>query len=168
MATSWNPWPGPPYIWTPINHTTHLIGMTTKESGAIMFIKISNIVSVEGVERPLVTTTLPKVAFTTRRPYRQLHFGICHFQMELCAQEQETNNCFNLLPVVSASQPLRGEYQVCIPFDNPAPPNDIVTVRLQLPAGVRTSYPNGAPDWNNCYTAAPAQTFRNCADISIN
>ncbi|XP_035715836.1 uncharacterized protein LOC118438985 isoform X2 [Folsomia candida] len=132
MATSWNPWPGPPYIWTPINHTTHLIGMTTS-----------------------------------------------HFQMELCAQEQETNNCFNLLPVVSASQPLRGEYQVCIPFDNPAPPNDIVTVRLQLPAGVRcsrctlrwtyrTSYPNGAPDWNNCYTAAPAQTFRNCADISIN
>ncbi|OXA43325.1 uncharacterized protein LOC110859008 [Folsomia candida] len=105
------------------------------------------------------------------------HFG--HFQMELCAQEQETDNCFSLLPVVSASQPLRGENLVCIPFDNPAPPNDIVTVRLQLPAGVRcsrctlrwtyrTSYPNGAPDWDDCYTSAPAQTFRNCADISIN
>ncbi|OXA41598.1 Dopamine beta-hydroxylase [Folsomia candida] len=129
------------------------------------------------VERPLVTTTLPKVIIEIKAGLDNAHFG--HFQMELCAQEQETNNCFNLLPVVSASQPLRGEYQVCIPFDNPAPPNDIVTVRLQLPAGVRcsrctlrwtyrTSYPNGAPDWNNCYTAAPAQTFRNCADISIN
>ncbi|XP_021963585.2 uncharacterized protein LOC110859027 [Folsomia candida] len=168
--------------------------MTTKGSGAIMFIRISNIVSVEGVEKPLVTTTLPKVVFTTKgflpgiilpdlvvieikAGLDNAHFG--HFQMELCAQEQETDNCFNLLPVVSASQPLRGEYQVCIPFDNPAPPNDIVTVRLQLPAGVRcsrctlrwtyrTSYPNGASDWDECYTSAPAQTFRNCVDISIN
>ncbi|OXA41143.1 hypothetical protein Fcan01_24094 [Folsomia candida] len=59
--------------------------------------------------------------------------------MKLCPQVQETDNCFSLLPVVSASQPLRGDYQVCIPFDNPEPPNDIVTVRLQLPAEVRCS-----------------------------
>ncbi len=88
------------------------------------------------------------------------HFG--HFKVELCASETETNNCFQTLTVVRASQPLRGTDMVCIPFDNPAPPNDIVTFSVQLPAGVRcnrctirwtyrTSYPAWGPGQDECY-----------------
>lgn len=103
------------------------------------------------------------------------HFG--HFKIELCPQAVETDGCFQTLPIVSASQPF-GNDTVCIPFDNPAPPNDIVTFRVQLPAGVtctrctirwtyRTSYPAWAPGQGECYNPNPAQTFRNCADITI-
>ncbi|OXA49389.1 uncharacterized protein LOC110854634 [Folsomia candida] len=97
------------------------------------------------------------------------------FEVELCPNQQETDNCFTKLPIVGGSEAVRTDDRICVPYDNV---NTDVTARVQLPAGVtcsrctlrwtyRTSYP-GPADWDSCFTREAAQTFRNCADISIN
>jgi len=108
-----------------------------------------------------------------------LNFGAPHygsFDIELCPQETETDNCFQLLPVVGATEEVRDGSRVCVPYDN----TDVdIVAYVQLPAGVtcsrctlrwnyRTSYPGSANPWDICFNPNPCQVFRNCADISIN
>ena len=105
------------------------------------------------------------------------HYG--HFYVELCPQAQETDGCFQRLPVVSADREVRDGNRVCVTGgegDLPA----TVKAHVWLPAGTRcerctlrwtyrTSYPghcsDPARDW--CDNPCPTQTFRNCADIKI-
>jgi hypothetical protein len=105
--------------------------------------------------------------------FQAAHYG--HFELEICPQETETDGCFQKLHIVSASEAVRDNNRVCVPYDNNAP--GPITARVQLPTGVtcnrctirwtyRTSYP-GRPDWDNCDNPTPTQTFRNCADVKI-
>jgi len=103
------------------------------------------------------------------------HYGQFHY--ELCPSTVETDNCFQLLTIVGGSEQVMPNNRMCTPYDNSQ--TRPITTRLQLPAGVRctrctlrwtyrTFYP-GSSDWNVCgLDQRPAQTFRNCADISIN
>jgi len=79
------------------------------------------------------------------------HHGV--FTVELCPQVTESNTCFQLLNVVSATEQVNNN-RVCVPYDNV---NKDITARVQLPAGVRctrctlrwtyrTNYP-GPADW---------------------
>jgi len=103
------------------------------------------------------------------------HWGYVYF--ELCAQATETDNCFKMLTVVSASTRVI-DNKVCVALANDDQP-DKNTARVQLPAGVkcdrctlrwtyRTAYP-GPQGWTNCWVdPRDVQVFRNCADIRIN
>jgi len=106
--------------------------------------------------------------------FQAAHYG--SFQIELCAQETETNDCFNLLPIVGGSEEVRDGNRICVPYDNGG--TNIVTAQVRLPAGVRcnrctirwtyrTSYPGWSP-YDQCYNPNPTQTFRNCANVRIN
>ncbi|OXA43054.1 hypothetical protein Fcan01_22124 [Folsomia candida] len=100
------------------------------------------------------------------------HYG--SYEVELCPNQQETDNCFYKLPIVGGSEEVRIDDRMCVPhFVGTVE----VTARVQLPAGVtcnrctirwtyRTSYP-GPADWESCLNREPAQTFRNCADVAI-
>ncbi|KAG4079653.1 hypothetical protein HA402_010433 [Bradysia odoriphaga] len=96
-----------------------------------------------------------------------------HFEIELCSQTTETNNCFQRLNIVGGSHEIRSGNMMCV---GPAQVIGQIRARVQLPANVRctrctlrwtyrTSYPP-APD--HCFNPNPAQTFRNCVDIRIN
>ena len=106
--------------------------------------------------------------------FQAAHHG--YFEIELCAQQTETDGCFQKLPIVSATEEVRNGDRVCVPYDNNAPANGI-SAQVWLPAGVtcerctvrwtyRTSYP-GRPGWDSCDNPTPTQTFRNCADVRI-
>jgi len=130
----------------------------------------------------IVATYQSGSVFTIEAVFQAAHRG--HFEVELCPQEQETDNCFQKLQIRSASENVRDGNRVCIPYDNNAP--GPITAAVQLPAGVRCnrctirwtyriSYPNHCPqspcDWSTdadcCDNPCPAQTFRNCADVRI-
>jgi len=109
--------------------------------------------------------------------FQGAHYG--QFHVELCPQVTETDSCFQMLPIVGGSEDWLPNNSMCVPYDNlDSGPYDIVA-RVQLPAGVRctrctlrwtlrTHYP-GSPSWTPCtFNPNPTQTFRNCADISIN
>jgi len=103
------------------------------------------------------------------------HWGYEYF--ELCSSATETDGCFTMLKVVSASTPVVDGNKVCVANKDDSQP-DVNTAKVQLPSGVkcdrctlrwtyRTAYP-GAAGWTNCWTApGGVQVFRNCADISI-
>jgi len=109
--------------------------------------------------------------------YQAAHYG--GFQIELCASETETDGCFQVLPMVSSAQRIQDGNRLCVPYDNRPGGLYDISVRVQLPANVRcnrctvrfthrTFYP-WSQEWvaNNCFTANPTQTFRNCADVRI-
>ena len=107
------------------------------------------------------------------------HYGF--YQIDLCADAEETDSCFQPLTIVGGSQTVSEDgRRICVPFDGRP---KYVIARVQLPPGVRcerctlrwtyrgatvygTVWP-GHPEFNPCYNAQPSQTFRNCADISI-
>jgi len=94
------------------------------------------------------------------------------YQIELCPQQTETDSCFQKLNILSGSENIVPQ-GICVPNGK----SGDISAQVQLPAGVRcarctlrwtyrTSYPgHGGTD---CHNPQPAQTFRNCADISIN
>lgn len=110
------------------------------------------------------------------------HWG--GFTIELCASQTETDNCFQFLPIVSASdgRRIRDGNRVCIPYEHAviggSSGND-VHFRVQLPANVRCNrctirmthrtFYAWSTEWaqDNCFTPLPTQTFRNCADVRI-
>lgn len=61
------------------------------------------------------------------------HLGF--YEVELCAQETETDTCFKSLPIVGGTHPIRDGTRICVPYDNGG--TRLVTARVQLPAGVR-------------------------------
>lgn len=74
-----------------------------------------------------------------------------HFEIELCPQTTETNNCFQRLNIVSGSHEIRSGNMMCV---GPAQVIGPIFARVQLPANVRctrctlrwtyrTSYPPG-------------------------
>jgi len=103
------------------------------------------------------------------------HWGYEYF--ELCSAASETDGCFTMLKVASASTPVRDGNKVCVAQVNDDQP-DKNTAKVVLPAGVkcarctlrwtyRTAYP-GPAGWTNCWTdPRDVQVFRNCADITI-
>jgi len=108
------------------------------------------------------------------------HYG--HFEIELCPQSQETDVCFQKLPILSSNEEVRDGNRICVPF-NSRPcgslcgPTREIWARVWLPPGVtcgrctirwnyRTSYP-GRQDWDICDNPTPTQIFRNCADVAI-
>jgi len=106
------------------------------------------------------------------------HWGYEYF--ELCPQVTESDGCFQMLKVTSASTRVVDGTKVCVGMADDSQP-DKNTAKVQLPAGVkctrctlrwtyRTAYP-GAAGWTNCWTDPNpngVQVFRNCADIRIN
>jgi len=108
-----------------------------------------------------------------------IEFGAAHggyFEFELCPSATESTGCFSRLEVLSASEDVRIDNRVCVPYHNGD--TRIITARVRLPGGVRcarctlrwtyrTSY-GGWPDYDICYNPHDAQTFRACSDIRIN
>jgi len=104
------------------------------------------------------------------------HYGYEYY--ELCSSSTESDGCFKILTVNSATTPVVDKQKVCVALANDDQP-DKHTAKVQLPAGVkcdrctlrwtyRTAYP-GAAGWKNCWVApGGVQVFRNCADIRIN
>lgn len=56
------------------------------------------------------------------------HYG--YFEIELCPQEIETDDCFQKLPIIAGSKPLR-EGTLCVGIDS-----QLMSAEVQLPAGV--------------------------------
>lgn len=56
------------------------------------------------------------------------HYG--YFEIELCPQETETDNCFQKLPIISGSKPLR-QGTLCVGIDS-----QLMSADVELPAGV--------------------------------
>ena len=102
------------------------------------------------------------------------HYG--HFQLELCPQEVETDDCFQILPLLSGTYPIRDGNKMCLPVDNTVV-GRMVVAQAWLPAGVRCerctlrwTYRSfytweGATDF--CSEIDVSQAFRTCADIRI-
>jgi len=93
-----------------------------------------------------------------------------YFEIDLCMSEEESDSCFQRLQILGGSEPVVNEERICVPStDGP------VVARVQLPPGFacnkctlrwnyRTSY---IPEADACFNPNDAQTFRNCANISI-
>lgn len=67
--------------------------------------------------------------------YGAVHFG--GFQVELCPQVTETDNCFQTLPMVSSNFRIVNGNRLCVPHEHGIPGGNDVTVMVRLPANVR-------------------------------
>lgn len=63
------------------------------------------------------------------------HLGF--YEVELCAQQTETDTCFQRLPIVGGTHAIVDNTRICVPYDNGG--TRFITARVQLPAGVRCS-----------------------------
>jgi len=108
-----------------------------------------------------------------------VEIGVPHngqFQLELCSEETETDNCFHKLNIIDGSEPIRTDQTMCVTKQH----RHEIRASVQLPEGVscnrctvrwtyRTHYnePDN-PDYRGCdVQQLSRQVFRNCADVAI-
>jgi len=126
-------------------------------------------------KKVIVATYQSGSTITVESEFSAAHYG--HVELELCAQETETDGCFQKLRIVSSTEEVRDSNRFCVSSGGSLP---LVRTQAQLPAGVRcnrctlrwtyrTSYTPHGPQYGRdfCDNPGDTQTFRNCADVKI-